>query len=494
MKIQSISSDKIKEDKDSIIIIITFLNKEISTGNKNLDIKIKKLLNRFSLDEGEMRLFYDQENSLLIFNAGNKKDWNLKKFCLSIRTSLREVKNKKFSNIIFHLNNMFIPNLEINYLIEKATENVILAEYDFNKYKLSNNNLSKIKEVSFLINGKNFNKSIQKGIIIGKAVNFARDLSNTPGGEMTPKLLSLATIKEFEKIKNIKIEIFNKKKLKELKMGGLLGVSQGSAEEPQMIIIYYLGNKNKKEIDLAFVGKGLTFDSGGLNLKTGDSMLDMHMDMSGGSAVLGSIKAISALKIPLNIVCVIPAAENMPSQQAFRPGDLLKVYNGKTIEVANTDAEGRIILADALSFVSLKIKPKMIIDVATLTGAAVVALGYRAIALFTNRDHLENDLKNIGYYSGDYVWPLPLWDDYQEEIKGTFGDISNMGNKKGAGGSIIGAIFLKNFINNCPWIHLDIAPTMTSIEGQGIAKGATGTGVRFLIELAKNFKDLSKKI
>jgi len=493
MKIQIIDHQKIKKNKDSILIYFSFLDENVFTENNNLDFKIKEFLQRFSLDEGEMRLFYDREDSFLIFNVGNRRDWNLKKFSLSISRSLREVKSKKFSYVIFNLNNLLIDNLEVEYLIEKASENIILAEYDFNKYK-SKEEFFKIKEISFLMKGKNFDRGIQRGVIIGRSVNFARDLSNTPGGEMTPKILSSTAVNEFKNKKYIKIDVLDKKKLKAMKMGGLLGVSQGSVEDPQMIVVSYFGNKNKKEVDIAFVGKGLTFDSGGLNIKAGDSMLDMHMDMSGGAAVLGSIKAISDLKIPLNIICVVPAAENMPSHQSFRPGDLLKSYSGKIIEVKNTDAEGRIILADALSFVSLNIKPKMIVDVATLTGAAVVALGYRAIALFTNREHLESDLKNIGYYSGDYVWPLPLWDDYQEEIKGTFGDISNMGNKKGAGGAIIGAVFLKNFVDDYPWIHLDIAPTMASIENQGMAKGATGTGVRFLVGLAREFKKISKEL
>ena len=212
----------------------------------------------------------------------------------------------------------------------------------------------------------------------------------------------------------------------------------------------------------------------------------MHLDKSGAAAVLGALRAISKLKLPLNIVAAIPAVENLPSGKSYHPSDILKLYNGKTVEVAHTDAEGRLILADALSFLSKNFKPKFILDVATLTGAAIVALGQRAIAAFTNQENFEDKLKELGENSGDYLWVMPLWDEYQEEIKGDFAELKNIGKTK-YGGAIIGAIFLKNFVDDLPWIHLDIAPTMSSIEGQGLAKGATGSGTRFLITFAQEF-------
>ncbi len=259
-------------------------------------------------------------------------------------------------------------------------------------------------------------------------------------------------------------------------MGGILGVSQGSFQKPRLIILKYFGKDKKEKFDLAFVGKGVTFDSGGLDIKPFDAMKEgMHMDISGGSAVLGAILAIAQIKLPLNIVAAIPAVENMLSGQSYRPGDLLKSYNRKTIEVISTDAEGRIILADALSFIAKNFKPKTIIDVATLTGAAVVALGQQIVGLFTNLPKMENAFRQIGEESGDYVWPLPLWEEYEEEIKGTFGDIANLGKTK-YGGAITAALFLENFVEEIPWIHLDIAPTMTSIENQGLAKGLLAQG------------------
>jgi len=371
----------------------------------------------------------------------------------------------------------------------------LLADYEFTRYKKEpKEGWPKIRaiEISWP-NPQKYQKDFSQGGVIGQAINSARDISNIPGGEMTPEKLAVFSLKTLKNLNNIQTEVFDKKKLEKLGMGGILGVSQGSFQKPRLIILKYFGKKRDRKFDLAFVGKGITFDTGGLNVKPSDSMLTMHMDMSGGAAVLGAMLAISQIKVPLNIVALIPAAENMPSGQAYRPGDLLKSYDGKTIEVINTDAEGRIILADALSYAVKNFKPKMVVDVATLTGAAVVALGQRAIGLFTNLTKIENILRQFGEDSGDYVWPLPCWEEYEEEIKGIFGDIANVGKTK-YGGAITAALFLKNFVEDLPWIHLDIAPTMVSIENQGLAQGATGTGVRYLIKLAQEFQDIEERL
>ncbi|MBI2637406.1 MAG: leucyl aminopeptidase family protein [Candidatus Sungbacteria bacterium] len=272
--------------------------------------------------------------------------------------------------------------------------------------------------------------------------------------------------------------------IKKLGMGGVLGVSKGSDEKPQFIIMEYKSPKaDKKSKPLVFAGKGVTFDTGGLNIKTGDYMYEMHMDMAGGAAVMHALSAIARMKLPVHIIGLIPAVENMPSGSSYHPGDILKTITGKTIEVLNTDAEGRVILADALGYAQ-RFNPKLILDVATLTGAAMVAVGQRAIALFSTSEKLELLMRQIGKVSGDTVWPLPMGDEYFDEIKGTFGDVANTG-KSRYGGATSGAIFLKQFVGEFPFVHLDIAPTMTTIEGQFLAKGSSGSGVRFLVELAK---------
>ncbi|MGB9609124.1 MAG: M17 family metallopeptidase, partial [Minisyncoccia bacterium] len=262
-----------------------------------------------------------------------------------------------------------------------------------------------------------------------------------------------------------------------------LGVARGSNEKPRFIIMEYFGGKILDQ-PIVLVGKGVTFDTGGLNLKPSENIYEMHMDMSGGAAAIHILAALAKLKIPKNVISLIPAVENMPSGSSYRPGDLLKTLSGKTIEVLNTDAEGRIILADALTYAQKFYNPKLIIDIATLTGAAMVALGQKASAIFGNNESLIYQIQKAGEESGDFVWPLPLWEEYESEIKGTFGDVANTG-KTRYGGAINGAMFLYQFIKNekneVPWVHLDIAPKMTSIEGDFLAKGSAGPAVALLI-------------
>jgi leucyl aminopeptidase len=301
---------------------------------------------------------------------------------------------------------------------------------------------------------------------------------------MTPSVLANEARRVAAKLP-IKVKIFGVPEMQKLKMGGVLGVGKGSAFPAKFIVMEYFGDK-KGEAPVVLVGKGVTFDTGGINLKPGDSMLGMNMDMSGGAAVIHALAAAARLKVKKNIVVLVPAVENMPSGTSYRPGDILRSMSGKTIQVDNTDAEGRIILADALRYAK-RYDPALVVDVATLTGAAVVALGERASALFTQDRDLEQRFRELGETSGDYVWPLPLWDEYDAEIKGTFGDVSNLG-KTRWGGAITAAAFLKQFADGYPWVHLDIAPRMTAVEGEYLAKGAAGAPVRLLVKLLEGDK------
>lgn len=330
---------------------------------------------------------------------------------------------------------------------------------------------------------------LKEGKVIGEEINKARVLSNMSGGDMTPKKLAEAARKSGRE-SGFRVRVLDEKKMRQLKMGAVLGVAQGSKEKPYFIIMEYLrGKKNEKPVVIA--GKGVTFDTGGLNIKGEDYMYEMHMDMSGGAATIHILAALARLGVRENIVGLVPAVENMPSGSSYRPGDLLKTMSGKTIEVLNTDAEGRVILADALEYAK-RFRPRLVIDVATLTGAAMVALGQRASALFSTDPGVEKKLCEAGEETHDFVWPLPLWEEYEEEIKGTFGDVSNTG-KTRYGGAIKGAVFLWQFIKDpnkseqIPWVHLDIAPRMTSIEGEFLAKGATGASIALLTHFLKDF-------
>ena len=272
-------------------------------------------------------------------------------------------------------------------------------------------------------------------------------------------------------------------------MGAILGVAKGSELEPQFIVMEYWGTaKNKKPVVLA--GKGVTFDTGGLQAKPGDHMYEMHMDMSGGAAVIHAIVLAAKLKLKANVIALIPAVENSLSGTAVRPGDILTSLSGKTIEILHTDAEGRVILADAITYAK-RYSPKMVVDVATLTGASLVALGQQASAYMTNKDTLVPVMQKLGEESGDYVWPFPAWEEYEEMTKGTFGDIPNIsaaGNSR-YGGVIAGGMFLREFAKDldCPWVHIDMAPRMTATNSEFLAKGAAGAPVRLLLGIIEGY-------
>jgi leucyl aminopeptidase len=248
---------------------------------------------------------------------------------------------------------------------------------------------------------------------------------------------------------------------------------------------YNGGKKGDKPIVL--VGKGVTFDTGGINLKPSNSLLGMNMDMSGGAAVIHTIALAAKMKLKKNIIGLIPSVENMASGKSYRPGDVIRSMSGQTIEVLNTDAEGRVILADALTYAQ-KYNPEVVVDVATLTGASMVALGERASAIFTNDDDLAKTMEKIGEKTGDYVWRLPMWEEYENEIRGSIGDFTNVHNKDSRyGGAIYGAIFLHQFIKGLRWVHIDMAPRMVAMAGENLALGATGSPVRLLYKFLEEY-------
>lgn len=450
---------------------------------------IKKDMTKITLKENQKdNRFVESKDKAtsLVVGIEKRKDMTQRKLHILMRKIIAAAHTHKIKKITISFSEFSFPQLRMNSeeLAELLTINFEMANFQFTHYKTPpKEGWDEVEEV-YLVGQKNpsIEKGVAKGQIIAKNVNATRVLANTPGGDMTPSILALAAKNAIKRL-GVKVKILDEEEMKKIGMGGILGVGKGSSEKPQFIILEYYGKKIGKPIVL--VGKGVTFDSGGLNIKPGESMADMNMDMSGGAAVIHAIAAAAALKMKKNIVALIPAVENMPSGSSFRPGDILKTLSGKTIEVLNTDAEGRIILADALTFAK-KFNPRLVIDVATLTGAALVALGQRATALFTKDERLEKLFRQTGEEAGDYVWPLPLWDEYDEDIKGTFGDVANI-SKTRYGGAITAAAFLKQFADTYPWVHLDIAPRMTSIEGEYLAKGAIGAPVRLLIKILEKF-------
>lgn len=433
--------------------------------------------------EKESYVVREGSRTIVSLGAGDPKELTRRGLVLLSRRAIALAKSQKVKSLAFSLGDFIFSHLKMTEgdLGELLATNFEMANYEFVQYKTPpKEGWDFVEEIVVCEKiSKEAKKGIERGKIIGEEVNATRTLSNTPAGEMTPQLLAEAA-GVAAKNANVKINILGPKEMGKLRMGGVLGVARGSSEEPRFIVLEYQG-AGKKERPAVLIGKGVTFDSGGINLKPEQALFDMHMDMSGGAAVIHALILAAKLRIKKNVVCLIPAVENMLSGSSFRPGDVLRTMSGKTVEILSTDAEGRVIMADAFTYAK-RYNPKLIVDAATLTGAAEAALGNRASALFTTNEKLEQQVRKLGEESGDYVWPLPLWKEYEEDIKGTFGDLNNTG-KSRCGGSITAAVFLKQFTEGYPWVHLDIAPRMTSIEGEFLAKGATGVPVRLLIKM-----------
>jgi leucyl aminopeptidase len=383
----------------------------------------------------------------------------------------------------------------LGYTKEELTQETVialtLANYNFDDFisKDPNDRVADLVDV-ILCGIEVAEAEIQKAYMIARAVNKARHWIDTPPSMMTPPQLA-AKAQEIARHHNLGITVFGEQEVIKMGMGGLAAVSRGSDIDCQLVIMEYKTEKPNAPM-LAFVGKGITFDSGGLSIKPARSMETMKEDMSGAAAVIASMEVLAQLKPAVNIVALAPMSENLPSGKATKPGDIIRFYNGKTAEVRNTDAEGRLILADALSYAVKHYKPDAIIDLATLTGACSYALGPYFAGMMSMHDDFVAQVQKAADRTGDRVWRLPLHDDYKAAIKSTVADICNIGNEKIMAGTITAAHFLQNFVNDTPWVHLDIAGTAFDVPGISYFRdGATGYGVRLLIDLASNWK--SKK-
>ena len=316
---------------------------------------------------------------------------------------------------------------------------------------------------------------------IAAGVQTVRDLGNGPGNLVTPSWIA-ARAREVAEETGVKCTVYGRKEIERMKMGGLLAVNRGSAEEPKFIVLEYAPKKARRHV--ALVGKGITFDSGGISIKPADKMEEMKFDMCGAAAVIGTIEAAARLELPVRITGLIPSTDNLPSGSAYKPGDIITMMSGKTVEIVNTDAEGRMILGDALHYAST-LEPDHLIDFATLTGACVVALGNECSGLFSNDDELAQKLITAGERVGERLWRLPAWDEYKESIRSEWADMKNSGGRWG--GAVTAALFLKEFVNCPSWAHIDIAGTAYTDHDNGReAKGATGVGVRGTIEFLQS--------
>ncbi|HYF29192.1 MAG TPA: leucyl aminopeptidase [Candidatus Paceibacterota bacterium] len=446
----------------------------------------------FVAEKGVRRLV--RENGVQTIELSVPEKLNLRKFVILCRAVVAAAKQYKARKIALDFNQTpelwkGLADVPAGRIAQAAAENFEMANFEFRTYKTKpKEGWTEIEEI--MVCGPQTKETLagaKKGQIIGQGVNACRELANTPGGDITPRKLAAAA-KAAAKGLPITVTTLGRAQMEKLGMGALLGVAKGSSEEPTFTIMEYKGAAGAP---IVLAGKGITFDSGGLNLKPSNSIYEMHMDMSGAAAVIQAVAIAARLKLKRRVIGLVPSAENMPGNNAYRPGDVLKSLSGKTIEVLNTDAEGRLILADAITYAK-KFKPAVVIDAATLTGAALTALGLYASGLLTCDDKLAQTLSELGETSGDYVWRLPLWDEYEEALKGQFADLSNIGTGQTGryGGAIEGGMFLWQFAKelDCPWAHLDIAPRMTAAPGDELAKGAAGAPVRLLVSFIESWK------
>ena len=490
-----------KESTDVIVISLFENTKKIPSELSSLDKAsggfISNLLQNKDftgkLNETVMIPTYKKAipKRILLVGLGKTTELSSDKVRQAAGTATRVIQGKKFKSPSMLLYKTEYKGISVEDITSSVVEGVLLSLYNFTMYKtLKKEDKAVINNFTLIVQKKDVLakvKSVAKNTqTVAEAVCFTRDIVNMAGSDATPTFLANKA-KEIAKKTGVKCRTLSRPDMKKLGMGGILNVSRGSSQPPKFIILEY--NTRKKNSDtIVLIGKGVTFDSGGISLKPGSGMDLMKADMSGAAAVLGAFKAISNLKPANHIVGLVPCTENMPSGSALKPGDIIKCMSGKTVEILNTDAEGRLILADAIAYAK-RYKPDAVIDLATLTGACVAALGTFTSGMLGNNDKLKERVKQAGEKSHERVWELPLWKEYYELIKSNIADIKNTGGRYA--GTITAACFLGEFVEDFPWVHLDIAGTfLVEKDTPYIRKGATGVGVRLLTQLILDWKKM----
>ena len=418
-----------------------------------------------------------QAKRLLLIGGGKREEFTLARLRQAAGVAVREVKTKGVKRLALLPAGAFEAGDQVQALAEGA----ILAVYEPDTYKTEDKAPPVLEELLVLADPAHRDR-LERGRIIAEAQNFARELVNEPGNRLPPRVLGAKAV-EMGSAAGLAVELLQRQRLEALKMGALLGVAQGSAEPPVLIVVRYRPAEPRAGgVHLGLVGKAVTFDTGGISIKPAQDMDKMKYDMAGGAAMLGAMRALAALKPSVAVTAVIPAVENMPGQQAQRPGDVVTTMSGKTVEVLNTDAEGRLILADALTYAKQQ-GCTHLLDAATLTGAIAVALGHERAGLFSNDDAWRDRVLASAAASGEKLWPMPLDEEYKEQLKSLIADLPNIGNRWG--GAITAAMFLKQFADPNPWAHLDIAGMAWIEEAKPyLPKGPSGVGVRTFVDLA----------
>jgi leucyl aminopeptidase len=420
---------------------------------------------------------------LLLVGIGDGKALTRTQYLALLASIADHLHKMRAKDAVLMLDDISVQDRDADWCAEIAGRQLSNSCYHFNtlkKDKKSNTLQKLVWHCKDKKQQKTAEDALATGLAIASGMALARELGNLPGNVCTPAYLANQAQQLARSKKNLTAKVLDEKQMRALKMGSLLSVSAGSDEPAKLVILDYKGGaKNAKPVVL--VGKGITFDSGGISLKPGGGMEEMKFDMCGAASVIGVLQTIAELQIPLNVIGMLVCAENMPSGRATKPGDIVTSMSGKTIEVINTDAEGRLVLCDALTYAE-RFKPAAVIDIATLTGACVIALGNHASGLYSNRDDLGEQLFNAGMQAEDKAWRMPLWEEYQQQLKSPYADVANVGGRNA--GSITAACFLARFTENYPWAHLDIAGTAWNSGGH---KGATGRPVPLLVKFLLDY-------
>jgi len=419
---------------------------------------------------------------VLLVGLGKERKVNAERVRQALGVAVGFIQNRKLTSAVLDVSSFLWRGADLAAVGQALAEGVLLSTYRFDRYRTENGKELPplLTECALLVARGTEVKACEEGVATGQSicrgVTFARDLVNEPGNVKSPDFLA-SQARTMAEENGLKCTIMGQDELAAQGFGAMLGVAQGSVREPRLIVLEHNGGGDAHPI--ALVGKGVVFDAGGISLKPAEKMDEMKMDMAGGAAVLGTLLAAARLKLPINLVGIVPAVENLPSGSAIRPGDILTSLSGRTIEVLNTDAEGRLILADALAYAK-RFEPRLVIDLATLTGACIIALGHHASAVLGNHEGLVRKLLQAGEASGERLWQLPLWDDYAAQLKSDVADIKNIGGRPA--GTITAAAFLGKFASGLKWAHLDIAGTAWEDKGRPcLPKGGTGFGVRLLV-------------
>lgn len=466
---------------------LTETAKQIDKASKE---QIRALLEHGDLDGGigDAHMLYDlsgiKAKRVLLLGLGNKTDFNASAARRAVATAVRQINRRGISAADLCLVEAKYCDTEredIRYRVRNLVEAIEDELYYFDQTKSKKQDATKLQSISLLCESAertDIQHGINEGSAVAGGVMLARNYANLPGNICTPSFLAKEAQQMATRL-NLEVTVLDEAEMKRLKMGALLSVSRGSREPAKFIVLEYNGGKSGEQ-PIALVGKGLTFDAGGISIKPASAMDEMKYDMCGGASVLGAVQAAAELKLKLNIVGIIPSSENLPDGAANKPGDIVTSMAGITIEVLNTDAEGRLILCDALTYAE-RFKPTTVVDIATLTGACKIALGENASGLFSNSDTLAGELIKAGDDSGDRAWRLPAWDEYDSQLESNFADLANIGGRYG--GAITAACFLKHFTKKFQWAHLDVAGSAWLSGGN---KGATGRPVPLLVEFLLN--------